>query len=325
MVHKMVNLQRVTERGRDMLSRYDIENELGKGICVFPLKLENIKENSINLSAGKYAWATRSCDIYFREDVKEKSRMFSLNKDSAHSRKITIGKGDSAIVEDKNGQKYIVLLPMSTTLIETEEVLAVNKYIGGTYHSKVGLVSMGLGHIGTMVGPSFSGESLLAFHNISEQLIILKPGDSFVSVVFYYLKTAYAELNPTTSGHTDKFAKLGLKVTDEQLDELNEDWKKRFSDVCQKMCESEAYKKIQDDLKARKKKEWKKFFCKKNIWIIVITLFSLAGLYIGASFADSHLATPVWVDRFWNVGFSGIFIAVFTAVIAVLKGNAKRC
>lgn len=104
---------------------------------------------------------------------------------------------------------------MSTILIEIEEVLAVNNNIGGTYHSKVRLVSKGLGHIGTVVGPNFSGESLLAFHNISDQLIILKPGESFVSVIFYYLKTPYTELNPTTSGYTDKFARLGLKVTEE--------------------------------------------------------------------------------------------------------------
>ena len=118
-----------------MLSKYDIENELGKGICIHPLKLDNIKENSVNLSAGKYAWATRSCDIYFREDVKEKDEKFSLTPYSARDRKITITKGKSCIVEDTKGQKYIVLLPMSTTLIETEEVLAVNNNIGGTYQN----------------------------------------------------------------------------------------------------------------------------------------------------------------------------------------------
>ena len=40
-----------------MLSNIDIENELGRGINIFPLKKENIKENSINLTISKYAWS----------------------------------------------------------------------------------------------------------------------------------------------------------------------------------------------------------------------------------------------------------------------------
>ena len=69
--------------------------------------------------------------------------------------------------------------------METKEVLSLNNYIGGTYHAKVGIVSKGMGHIGTMIGPNFSGDSLIAFHNVSDDLIVLKVGESFVSVVFH--------------------------------------------------------------------------------------------------------------------------------------------
>lgn len=41
------------------------------------------------------------------------------------------------------------------------------------------------------------------------------------------------------------------------------DWKKRFLDVCQKMRESEEYKRLQGNLKERKKANRKNFFCKK--------------------------------------------------------------
>lgn len=35
-----------------MLSRIDIQNELGKGIKIFPINLKNFKDNSLNLCAG---------------------------------------------------------------------------------------------------------------------------------------------------------------------------------------------------------------------------------------------------------------------------------
>ena len=158
-----------------------------------------------------------------------------------------------------------MILPLSTTLIETKEVLAVSSKIGGTYHSKVGLVSKGLGHIGTMVGPNYSGDSLIALHNISNELLVLSVGESFVSVVFHYLNTPFTYSNPTTSGHTDKFSSLGLEVSETQLAELNQDWKKKFEEVQKKMCETESFQALQGDLKEQKRKRLKHFFCKRNI------------------------------------------------------------
>ena len=39
-----------------MLSRRDIEKELGKGINIIPVIRDNFKENSINLTASQNAW-----------------------------------------------------------------------------------------------------------------------------------------------------------------------------------------------------------------------------------------------------------------------------
>ena len=50
--------------GDKMLSRIDIENELGKGINIVPFNRENIKENSINLSASEYAWSLNGGSYY---------------------------------------------------------------------------------------------------------------------------------------------------------------------------------------------------------------------------------------------------------------------
>lgn len=306
-----------------MLSKFDIQKELGKGICVFPLDLDNIKENSINLCAGDFAWSMSTGQVFGNKCEKDKNKRFSLTKDSEHNDAITVSKGKSAIVDGENGERYILILPRSTTLIETKEVLALGANIGGTYHSKVGLVSKGLGHIGTMVGPNFSGDSLLAIHNISEDLVVLNVGESFVSVVFHYLTTPFTFSNPTTSGHTDKFSALGLDVSEEELEILNQDWKKKFEEVQKRMCQSREFQKLKRELSTQKWKSIKRFFCKRNLFVMVIAIVVIGGLYALAYYLDKISGQTVWVERYFNVGFSGIFVTIFTMIINALKGNAQ--
>lgn len=109
-----------------------------------------------------------------------------------------------------NNEKFIILLLLSTTLVETNEVLAVDNHIGGCYHSKVSIVSLGVGHIGTMLGPNFSGHSLIALHNLSETPIKLSINESFVSLTFYYLHTPIDYPNHTINSHIDKLERLRL-------------------------------------------------------------------------------------------------------------------
>lgn len=227
------------------------------------------------------------------------------------------------LLKEKNGERYILILPRATTLIETREVLALGANIGGTYHSKVGLVSKGLGHIGTLVGPNFSGDSLIAIHNISEELIMLSVGESFVSVVFHYLTTPFTYSNPTTSGHTDKFSALGLEVSEEQLETLNQDWKKKYSEVKKRMCQSVEFQKLKKELDAQRIRNIKSFFCKRNLLIMLIAIVVLGGLYVFADYLDQISGKTVWVERYFSVGFSGIFVTLFTMIINELKNNVR--
>lgn len=307
-----------------MLSKIDIQKEIGTGICIYPLKLENIKENSINLCAGKYAWVMDDGTIYCNPDELDKDKRFSLKKDSVHTSEIKITKCQNVVFQGTGNKAYIVLLPMATTLIETDEVLSMSGYIGGTYHSKVGLVSKGLGHIGTMVGPNFSGDSLIAFHNISKDLIVLEVGESFVSVVFHYLKTAYYKPNATTSGHTDKFSELGIHLSEYESQELNADWKKQYDQVQRKLMQSDSYKELQNILKESRHNYIKKLFNRENIVLMVIAVVILALLYGGAFWMDHQMESTIWTDRFWNVGFSGILVAIFSALIRQIQNNTKQ-
>lgn len=136
-----------------VLSIRDLYKEIGKNIFIHPLKIDNIKANTINLTASKFAWSVGT---------------------------------ERSICDDG---ETIIIEPNDTALIYTEEAIYVTKKIGGTYHSKVSLVSKGLGHIGTTLDPEYLGLSLIAVHNHFGKKIKLKVGSTFVSLMFHYLKT----------------------------------------------------------------------------------------------------------------------------------------
>jgi deoxycytidine triphosphate deaminase len=97
-----------------------------------------------------------------------------------------------------------VLPPRSTVIVATNESIWVSHNIAGTYHSKVKLVSKGIGHIGTTLDPDFLGVALIALHNLSESEVSLEPGeDTFVSITFHYLKTRATAAHDNNPGRPD--------------------------------------------------------------------------------------------------------------------------
>lgn len=303
-----------------MLSKIDIEKELQVGgINIFPLNLENFKENSINLCVGDYAWTLDEGCIFY-DDQSDK---FVLEKPYEQAKKFHFSKHDSIICDKSDGRKHVILLPQSTTLIQTKETIAVGSNIGGTYHSKVGLVSQGIGHIGTMLGPNFHGLSLIAIHNVSKNLIELPVGESFVSVVFHYLDTPLPKTleNPTVSGHVDKMAQWGIILSAEEERELNADWRKNLKTVREKMIDSEEYKRFE----VRKKEERKRnssirsWLTKRNCMLIAGIALLIVVLYIITTSLDAHFNTTEWSNRFWTIISSGIFVTIIGGLLQNLK------
>lgn len=295
-----------------MLSRRDIEKELGKGINIEPIIRDNFKENSINLTASRNAWTMGDGTVYWYGGA-------DVRMTEGHSKKLakTYRKGDNCVIEDKKGcgkNRYIVLLPHTTTLVETTEVLGVANNIGGALHSKVGLVSKGVGHIGTMLGPGYCGHLLIALHNVTNEIIVIRVGSTFVSLSFDYLTTQVVRTSTTISGHLDKFSELGINIDEETRNFLTADWKTNIDGIREKMCESDAYKEYKKHIRKNTWKELKKYINKRNIIAVLVVAALVGGIYLGAVQADKRLEVPVWVDRFWNIGFSGI---LGTLVIAL--------
>lgn len=76
------------------------------------------------------------------------------------------------LLEDKNnGERYFNLKPNETVLILTRETVAVSKNIGGTLHSKVSLVALGLSHVSTTLDPGWQGQLLVPMNNPTKKSI----------------------------------------------------------------------------------------------------------------------------------------------------------
>ena len=186
-----------------MLSNVNIARELNKNIWIYNLKTDNIKGSSVNLTASSWAWR--------------------------------VSDGRKAIEGNE-----IVIPPHETVLVETEEVIHVSDKIAGTYHSKVGCVSLGLGHIGTTLDPNWCGNSLIALHNTRNKESKIKVGDTFVSLIFFYLneKANSNGLNgANSSGRLDVLREIGAEDIPPELDQ---DWRYNATQIKSKCAECEG-------------------------------------------------------------------------------------
>lgn len=136
-----------------MLSIIDIKNELGKNIYLYPVHPESIKGNTIDMHASEFGWSLKT------------------------GRRLNSGNG------------YLEIPPHDIALIYTEESIYVSRKIGGTYHSKVTLVSKGLSHVSTTLDPQYLGTSLIAMCNYNDTSFSIRIGSEFVTLIFYYLST----------------------------------------------------------------------------------------------------------------------------------------
>lgn len=207
-----------------VLSIEDIKREMGNNIFIYPLKEDHIKGSSVNLTVSKFAWSMSTKKSIYNEETKE-----------------------------------VIIAPNDSALIYSNEAIYITNKIGGTYHSKVSLVSQGLGHIGTTLDPQYMGLSLIAIHNHNhtpDGSIKLKVGKSFVSIVFHYLKTPpYAISHNNTPGQIEVLNKYDIKEFSKWSDET--DWVKETRKLIQKVKNSDELKLLKASLKEERKQRHK--------------------------------------------------------------------
>ena len=303
-----------------MLSKIDIYREMGKELCLYPFIPENIKENSINVSTSEYAWTQNGGTVYWYGGIDFQTVSIKGNPRHTHTfkprqRSVFITKNHDGIEK-----KYIILFPHQTTNIETLEVIGIGTKLGGAVHSKVGIVSKGIGDFGTMLGPGYCGHLLISLHNITDNIIALEIGETFGSLTFEYLKTPVIRESTTSSSHYDKLLELDLSLTPQDREYFKEDWKVTFKGIKEKMLVSAEYKEQKDKYPDNLKTKLKERLCLRNVILILGAIGFIVGLYFLANHLDKGSTEKWWMNLYIN----GILMTIIIAVIEFYKSLFKK-
>jgi len=217
-----------------VLSDVDIKQELGKKILIFPFNEQKIRGGSINLSASSMAW-----------DIKTKKSLYDSSTD--------------AIVIPKRG----------TALIQTEEILHVTNAIAGTFHSKVGIVSQGLGHISTTLDPGWIGNLLIAVHNHTDEDFELFVRDTFVTLTLHYVNSKSKFINNNKHGRPDVLINFDLSNEEKQF--FDDDSRTQVNVLKKNMLESKSF----IDFDNSRKNHWylTNYAIGSYIFVIVVIIF----------------------------------------------------
>ncbi|HIY18181.1 MAG TPA: hypothetical protein IAA44_02120, partial [Candidatus Blautia avistercoris] len=143
----------------------------------------------------------------------------------------------------------IIIAAHDTALIYTEEAIYVSNCIGGSYHSKVTLVSQGAGHIGTTLDAQYIGCSIIAVHNHSNRELKLKIGSEFVTLQFWYLNSPDYENAPSHDNEPGHPRMLnGFDDVESYIEWRDKNtWATRKKDLYLKMTESNEYKQCKEE------------------------------------------------------------------------------
>lgn len=216
-----------------VLSEWDIINELGRGIFIYPFKG---KEHSIRgcclcLTASEYA--------------------YTFNTDKQTQQKQTL------LLKDRDDNKLIKIPSRKTAIIWTNESVFIDNYLCGSIHSQVKLVSQGIGHLGTRVNPNYGGVMAIALHNLSDNDIQIKVGDTIAYLRIHRLSSK----SSFSSAYRDDPGKLHDAIPEDYptppelrswLNDSKNLWRKGDkNDILKALEQSSEYKKAKDELKQK--------------------------------------------------------------------------
>lgn len=263
-----------------ILSDEDIKRELGKNILIYPFNENNLKGASYNLTASKLAWS--------------------------------IEDGKPAYDHSKN---KIIIPPSSTVLIETNETIWVSQNIAGTYHSKVYWVSKGIGHIGTTLDPDYIGASLIAVHNHSSEPIELTPEkETFVSLIFYYVKTKSSIPHLNKPGRPEILNQL--QVSQDEDSWLDEPFRNDPKKLKAKLKESETF------IKFKKGSFGSIAYFLPYIILVIIAVLSFC-IYLYLNAMQEVLGKNNWYSTFVSIADRATFLS-FGALILQITTDVRR-
>ncbi|MDJ0659504.1 MAG: hypothetical protein QNJ42_08435 [Crocosphaera sp.] len=220
-----------------VLSEWDIINELGKGILIYPFKgKSSFRGCHVCLTASKYAYSVKN----------KKLLQLKTSSDSMSSKE----------------EFFFEIDGQDTVIIWTNESIVFNNNFCGSVHSRLSLASKGIGHIGTRVNPNWGGILAIVLHNhnlSNENPIKVKVNDivAYLAIYKLYLRTSSTSYTLDNPGRIDIIpagdAKNKLQEwIDKQDDQDNHQWMKGDREVLLQLLEnSQEFKKSKEKLRKK--------------------------------------------------------------------------
>jgi deoxycytidine triphosphate deaminase len=258
-----------------------------KEILIVPYKPSNVTPVGYNFSYSKFIMSLRTGQFH-----------------NIYYKKLKTVKGKSEY------QVFFNLKQNETVLILTHEAIHVPSNIGGTFHSKVSVVTNGLSHVSTTLDPGWSGQLLIPMNNptkgkipvqigaieIEETTTKVKASElekktvafrSFITLVLFRTITASDEIKSDNvpnryellkniydnRKHKDKRMSAALDEMQETIKKFNSDWQKNPKDFTAKF--EEAYTQLAEgsDTEYNKIKQIADKQTKKTrVWFALILL-----------------------------------------------------
>lgn len=257
-----------------VLSEWDIINELGRGIFIYPFKerKKSIRGCCLCLTASEFAY------IFYIDQQTQQHEFLRLTEPPDH--------------------KLIKIPSRKTAIIWTKESVFLDNYLCGSIHSKVKLVSQGIGHLGTRVNPNYGGVMAIALHNLSDNEIQIEVGDTIAYLRINRLssKSSFPSSTEDDPGKVNDAIPEGY-VRPPQLirwlNDQNNQWRKGDKNELLKALKQspdDEYKKAKDELK-NKSLRYRLFFK------YLPQDPTVRGAIIGA-LATLVVSIPAWVPLF---------------------------
>lgn len=182
------------------LSDVDIEIAIEQGeIVIWPFNADNLTPVGYNLSFTKFIFSVKN------------NLLLKIEKDQT------------------NNEIFCWVEANDTLLILTQEAVWISNKYNGTFHSKVGIVSKGFGHISTTLDPHWEGPLLISLNNPTNKRIKLVIADDKTVGIKYrtFVTLMLTEtITPAKKAHDNPPSRVDILRDTTQIKNKTEEFQK---------------------------------------------------------------------------------------------------
>jgi len=284
-----------------MLSDQDIKKLLNNNIVIFPFDEKDLTPIGYNLNPSDFVYSLQKRDL----------------------------------AQEMN--EYYIIEPHDTVLILTKEAVWVSKKYAGTFHSKVGIVSDGFSHISTTLDPNWKGPLLISLNNPTNLELKLYKNKSFITLIFYEMKTRSLKDHDNLPSRTDILKKISTEVLSQEVTDNQKRFLKKALEIIENPNASKEFSKKCDEIYSHSKGHFLKALEINNVQYrfncikyIVMNVINWALFVIILSRPITYFWKPYsWILQYNSIINKSIYISLLSLLIVsyyylhIIKGDIK--